>query len=105
MLKPGPNDQPADKSTDLFTGGLVSETGVNGFSGQATILFDKTSKKLSAIALFLTPLKDASNVDKSVAYKRLRENLLKKYGSPVERVGCDEEATECHLIFKPKVKA
>lgn len=60
MLKPGPNDQPAGESSRQFTGGLVIENAIDGFSGQATLLFDKESKKLSAITLFLTPLKDSN---------------------------------------------
>jgi hypothetical protein len=31
---------------------------------------------------------------------RLREDLLKKYGAPVERKGCDEDGSECHLILR-----
>jgi hypothetical protein len=112
MLKagPGPDEQPADESSPLFIGGKVRVNDIKGFEGDASLDFDKTSKKLSLVTLFLKPLKDSSDENKSLAYKRLREDLLKKYGSPVERAGCSEEeitdprtlSVECHLIFRSK---
>jgi hypothetical protein len=106
MLKvgPGPDEQPIDKSVSFFTGGKVHVMDIKGFEGDASLDFDKTSKKLSLVTLFLTSLKESTDVDKWYDYKRLREDLLKKYGSPVERTGCSEEEHEdqCRLIFRSK---
>lgn len=106
MLKvgPGPDDQPRDKSAPFFTGGKVRVMDIKGFEGDASLDFDKTSKKLSLVTLFLTSLKESTDLDKWYDYKRLREDLLKKYGSPVERTGCSEEENEdqCQLIFRSK---
>ena len=107
MLKVGPDEQPLDKSSHDFTGGKVRVTEIKGFEGDATLFFDKTSKKLAMVALFLTPIKDSSDEDKSFAYTRLREDLLKRYGPPVKRVECTEAEIEtapgprtCKLIFR-----
>jgi hypothetical protein len=100
MLRPGANDQPLDNTSGLFTGGVIREVEVDGFAGEATVLFDKKSKKLSTVTLFLKPRSDLTDLDKSLAYMRLRDDLLKKYGSPVGRTGCGEGDTECHLLFK-----
>jgi hypothetical protein len=85
MLKvePGPEHQPADESSHDFIAGLVRETSVKGFEGEANLLFDKSSRKLSMITLTLTPQKDISDLDKAAAYSRLRDDLVKKYGPPV----------------------
>ncbi len=82
---------------------VVHEFGVRGFEGDVTLLFDKTSKKLTVVQVLLAPLKGSTDQDKSFAYEQMRDDLLKKYGSPVERAGCDNDASEsatCHLIFK-----
>ena len=85
MLKPepGPEHQPLDKSSHNFVSALVRELSVNGFEGKASLLFDKSSKKLSMVTLMLTPQKESSDQDKASAYSRLRDDLVKKYGSPV----------------------
>ena len=85
MLKPGPGpeNQPADKSSHDFVAGEVRELSVKGFEGNATLLFNKSSKKLSMVTLMLTPQKESGDQDKVFAYSRLREDLVKKYGSPV----------------------
>jgi hypothetical protein len=100
MLKAGPDDNPVNGFADGFVGGKVRENSVTGFEGDASLIFDKTSKKLSAITLMLLPLKDASDLEKRTAYTRAKEGLLKKYGSPVERIGCFEESEKCQLIFR-----
>jgi hypothetical protein len=101
---PGPDEQPIDKSASFFTGGKVRVIDIKGFEGDASLFFDKASGKLSLISLFLTSLKESTHLDKWYDYKRLREDLLKKYGSPVERRGCSEEEEEeedsCDLIFR-----
>ena len=60
---------------------------MKGFDGEATLLFDKTSKKLCMISLMLKPQKDMSDQDKADAYSRLRDDLVKKYGPPVSVKG------------------
>lgn len=85
MLKPGPGpeNQPADKSSHDFVAGEVRELSVKGFEGEASLLFNKSTKKLSMVTLMLTPQKESSDQEKAGAYSRLREDLVKKYGSPV----------------------
>jgi hypothetical protein len=83
MLKPepGPENQPLDTSS--YDAGRVVELSVKGFEGHASLIFDKGSKRLSIVTLWLTPKKDLSNQDKVLAYWRLCDDLVKKYGSPV----------------------
>lgn len=94
-------EQPIDKSYGLFAGGTVPETSVKGFDGQATILFEKTSKKLALINLMLTPT-ESTDADKSFAYTYLKESLLKKYGRPISSSGCGEASGlhECKMLFR-----
>ena len=80
---PGPEHQPADKSSHNFIGGIVQETSVKGFDGEADLIFDKGTKKLSLVSLMLTPKRELSNQEKLLAYSRLRDDLVKKYGPPV----------------------
>jgi hypothetical protein len=86
-VDPGPENQPIDESSHKFNAGVVRETSVKGFDGEATLLFDKTSKKLSMISLMLKPQKDISDQGKADAYSRLRDDLVKKYGPPVSVKG------------------
>jgi hypothetical protein len=79
-VDPGPENQPIDESSHKFISGVVRETSVKGFDGEANLLFNKTSKKLSMISLMLKPQKDISDQDKADAYSRLRDDLVKKYG-------------------------
>jgi hypothetical protein len=83
MLKPepGPENQPLDTSS--YDAGRVVELSVDGFEGNASLIFNKGSKRLSTVTLWLTPKKDLSNRDKVIAYGRLCNDLVKKYGSPV----------------------
>jgi hypothetical protein len=85
MLKPdpGPENQPADQSSRDFVAGVIRESSIKGFDGKASLLFDKSSKKLSMVTLMLAPQKDISDQDKATAYSRLRDDLVKKYGPPV----------------------
>lgn len=95
MLKPDPGaeHQPVDQSSGNAVMGVVRETSVKGFDGEASLLFDKGSKKLSMVTLMLTPQKDLSNQAKTDAFSRLHNDLVKKYGPPVS-------VTDNTIIFR-----
>jgi hypothetical protein len=66
MRKPrGPDEQPIDKTYNLFTGGVIDSAPIHGFDGNVTLLFSADGKRLAHIDLDLTPVKDLSDEDKS----------------------------------------
>jgi len=76
-VDPGPENQPIAESSHKFNAGVVRETSVKGFDGEATLLFDKTSKKLSMISLMLKPQKDISDQDKAARMRDCAMTLLR----------------------------
>jgi hypothetical protein len=80
---PGPENQPIDELSHDFIAGEVRELSVKGFEGRASLLFDKSSKRLSVVTLLLEPLKSISDQAKINAYSQFSDDLVKKYGPPV----------------------
>jgi hypothetical protein len=105
MTEPTEDEQPVDKSYGLYAAGIIRDAAVKGFTGKATILFDKATKRLARINLMLTPFKNSSDEDERAAYEQLRDNLLKKYGAPLSRIGCQGEDLGCKLTFKANGQA
>jgi hypothetical protein len=85
MLKPepGPENQPDGEISHLFAAGVVRELSVKWFEGHANLMFDKGSKRLSLVTLWLEPQKSLSDQAKINACSRFSDDLVKKYGPPV----------------------
>jgi hypothetical protein len=89
----------------LFMGATARESGVEGFDGHASLFFGKADKRLARINLMLDP-NSSTDSEKISAYRGLRDNLLKKYGTPVSTSGYADDAPEsfaaddCNMIFR-----
>lgn len=104
LIKAGADDQ-SEVIDRLFIGATTRESGVEGFDGHASLFFGKADKKLARINLMLDP-NSSTDSEKISAYRGLRDNLLKKYGTPVSTSGCADDAPEgfaaddCNMIFR-----
>lgn len=101
MIPAGPKDQP-DEPMDFYYGGRVENLTLEGLPGGAGLAFNKKSKKLVFVLVTFIPKKLQ---EQSPTVGRIRDDFVKKYGSPALSrgfgpEGCDERISDsCHLIF------
>jgi|SRR5665213_3090682 len=101
MLPTRPEDQP-EGQWDFYYGGHVDGLELEGLHGDADLRFNKKTKRLVFVSLLFTPKTPG---EQSPTVGRIRDDFVKKYGSPTLSrgfgpEGCDERISDkCVLIF------
>jgi hypothetical protein len=102
MIPMGPKDQP-EEPRDFYYGGHVDGLELEGLHGDAALRFNKKSKRLVFVSLLFTTKNPEEEQSPTVG--RIRDDFVKKYGSPTLSrgfgpEGCDERISDkCVLIF------